>query len=74
MPLYEYVCQKGHRFEAIRPIERRNEPIRCEKCRGLARLMMSRLHWTMGWGFLRGISERAEEAPNDAGYYPEWDD
>ena len=73
MPLYEYECVNGHRFEAIRPMERRGDPIHCDKCRGLAHLVMSRTHWYMGWKFLKEVSRKSEPAPNDAGYHADWD-
>lgn len=30
MPLYDWECAHGHRFEKVVPIEHRNEPIPCE--------------------------------------------
>lgn len=41
MSLYEYECPKGHRFEMKRPMEDRHKLVRCEKCRGIARLVIS---------------------------------
>lgn len=74
MPLYEYECAKGHRFETLRPIDQRNEPIHCSVCRGLARKVISKpAWWQMGWGFLKNLSLKSEPAPNDAGYHPKWD-
>lgn len=74
MPLYEYECPEGHKFEKIRPIDQRNDPIHCQECHGLARLLISKTHWYMGWKFLKGLAEKSPPAPNDAGYHPEWDD
>lgn len=40
MPLYEYECAKGHRFEAIQRIS--DEPLkRCRHCLSLARRTIS---------------------------------
>ena len=30
MPLYDFECQDGHRFESIVPMDRRQDPIQCE--------------------------------------------
>ena len=30
MPLFDYFCEAGHRFEKVVPIANRNEPIPCE--------------------------------------------
>lgn len=75
MPLYEYECARGHRFEVIRPIKSRHEPILCNQCpdRSIAHLVISRTHWYMGWDFLKAATRRSAPAPNDAGYHPEWD-
>lgn len=73
MPIYEYECPEGHRFEVLRPMDRRNDPIHCQECRSLCRLLISPSNWFMGWKFLKAKSEKSPPAPNDAGYYPEWD-
>jgi putative FmdB family regulatory protein len=49
VPLYEYKCANGHRFEAFRPMGRRHDPIRCDKCRAVARLLMSVASASFGW-------------------------
>lgn len=72
MPLYEYECQNGHRFEVLRPMSQRNDPVHCEKCRGLARPLMSVVRFKIDWNsVLKKMTP--EEAPNDAGYHPKWD-
>jgi putative FmdB family regulatory protein len=44
MPLYEYLCRKGHRQEvlALSRAERGRETTRCDACGGSARRVMSR--------------------------------
>lgn len=44
MPMYEYECSCGNRFEAIRKISERDEPIACknpEGCLGLAKRVVT---------------------------------
>ncbi|ADL07582.1 FmdB family zinc ribbon protein [Thermosediminibacter oceani] len=34
MPVYEYKCvDRGHRFEVLRKLQERDEPIECPDCR-----------------------------------------
>lgn len=74
MPIYEYECLNGHRFEMRRDIDQRTDPVRCNECRGLGRLVVSKpASWQRGWGFLKDLALKSKPAPNDAGYYPEWD-
>lgn len=73
MPLYEYECPKGHRFEMFRPIDRRNDPVRCLECRQLARHIMSLFLGRMGFKWLKDFSDKSPPAPEDAGYHPDWD-
>ena len=40
MPVYEYECECGHRFEEYRKIEDRNSVV-CPMCKKLARLKIS---------------------------------
>lgn len=40
MPLYEYECDGGHKFEEIRSIEDRYNAV-CPECKKLAHLKMS---------------------------------
>ena len=58
MPLYEYECAKGHRFEARRPMSDRDKPIRCEICRGLGRLLISVASFSVGWRLKDACHER----------------
>lgn len=58
MPLYEYECANGHRFEVLRPMDRRDEPIRCDKCRGKARPLMSVSSASFGWRLKDACHER----------------
>jgi len=74
MPLYKYECPKGHRFEMLRSMNERNSIIRCRQCHAIAKLRISSFSWYMGWKFLKDKSEKAPPAPNDSGYYPEWDE
>ncbi len=78
MPLYEYEClncrgENGKHLvvEIIRPIARRLDPLHCQACRGLLRLLMSASWWSMGWEYLK--SKPHTDVPTDAGYYPEFD-
>lgn len=72
MPLYEYGCSRGHRFEVIRPIDRRHDPIRCSICRELAHLLMSVSTFAINFNSM--IKKfKPEAAPNDSGYHPKWD-
>ena len=41
MPLYEYECKNGHRFETFRPMAESGEPIHCSECRAVARQLVS---------------------------------
>ena len=34
MPMYDYACPSGHRFEKVVPIAERNEPVGCEGATG----------------------------------------
>ena len=36
MPLYDWECSHGHRFEKVVPLDRRNDPIPCEGDLGAA--------------------------------------
>ena len=40
MPLYDYECEDGHRFEELRSIEGRHNAV-CPMCKKSARLKMS---------------------------------
>ena len=72
MPLYEYECGCGHKFEELRPMLMSSEDALCPKCGSLAQRIMSPFKWYMGWRHLENI--KSEPAPNDAGYHPKWDD
>ena len=48
MPLFEYVCQCGNKFEAIMPIDQRDEA-QCPGCGGLARKKLSVFNFTFGF-------------------------
>ncbi len=58
MPIYEYECGKGHRFEARRLMADRNSPIHCSICRGLGRLLMSVASFSVGWRLKEECHER----------------
>lgn len=32
MPIYDFACPKGHRWEEIRPIPERDDPTDCPEC------------------------------------------
>ncbi len=49
MPLYEYECAKGHRFEKFNPMSQSGEDSVCPKCRGVARRLMSVASFSVGW-------------------------
>lgn len=71
MPLYEYECKNGHRFEVKRPIDRRHDEIHCQDCRAIARLVMSLSVWRMGFEWLK--TAKMPDVPTDAGYHQEFD-
>lgn len=48
MPLYEFRCSCGHRFEAIKPIEDRDTAI-CPECGWPASKKLSTFSFTFGW-------------------------
>ncbi len=73
MPIYEYECEQGHRSEHRLPYSQSSEDNVCPKCRQVAKRVISRMFWHMGWKFLKDRSEKSPPAPTDAGYYPEWD-
>ena len=58
MSVYEYECLKGHRFEVLRSMDRRNDPIHCSQCRGLARPLMSVASFSVGWRLKEECHER----------------
>lgn len=49
MPLYEYVCAKGHRTERLRDAEDRNEPCLCDQCGQPALPVLSPVNHSFGW-------------------------
>ena len=74
MPLYEYECSDGHKCEKDRPMSQASSDASCPECGQVARRIMSRFTWGMGWKFLKWKQEKKPEAPTDSGYYPEWDE
>lgn len=73
MPLYEYECKEHGKFENLRPMSESELPDLCPTCSQESPRIMSSYNWYMGWEFLKGISDKSEPAPNDAGYHPKWD-
>lgn len=74
MPLYEYECDPcGIHFEKILPISQRYLAF-CPFCGNRVRLKISLSNWFMGWNYLKAKSEKSPPAPEDSGYYPEWDE
>lgn len=73
MPLYEYECPEGHKQERLRPMSQSSDDCLCGECGAVAKRIVSKTHWFMGWKFLKGKSEKSPPAPEDAGYHPEWD-
>jgi len=41
MPIYEYECERGHRWSLLRPVARRHEPPPCPVCQSCGALMPS---------------------------------
>jgi len=42
MPTYEFTCEKcGHTDEDFRAISKRDEPMKCSKCKGLMTRLIS---------------------------------
>lgn len=50
MPLYEYLCDGGHRHERVRTVISRNMPSRCPECGKVAVLVPSRPIWKISFG------------------------
>ena len=73
MPVYEYKCPAGHKQERIRPMSQASDDTLCSGCGQVARRIMSRTHWFMGWNFLKDKSGKSPPAPSDSGYHPAWD-
>ncbi|TYP56663.1 FmdB family zinc ribbon protein [Thermosediminibacter litoriperuensis] len=61
MPVYEYKCEDcGHRFEVLRKLQERDEPIECPGCRsGNTRREVS--------AFGTGISSGSSGTPGSCG-------
>lgn len=76
MPIYEYICPDHGRFEHIEPLRGGHCEFYCAGCPVCGEISNGVIskpgNWKMGWGFLNNI--KSEPAPNDAGYYPKWDD
>jgi len=60
LPLYEYQCPCGIRFEAFNSVENR-ETTNCPECGGTAMKIMSVVHHTFGWRFTEKSHERFEK-------------
>lgn len=73
MPLYEYECKEHGKFDKLRPMSESTLPGLCPTCGKESERIMSPARWKMGWGFLKKFSEKSPPAPEDAGFYPEWD-
>ena len=74
MPLYEYECEQGHKQERFKPMSQSSEEILCSDCGQVAKRIISRTNWYMGFKFLKGKSEKSPAAPTDSGYHPAWDE
>jgi len=49
MPIYVYECQGcGERVEALRRIERQDEPLECPECGGECKPCFTTAHWNWG--------------------------
>lgn len=48
MPMFEYLCPKGHLTVAIRAIKHRDDALVCH-CGLPARKKLSPVNWTFGW-------------------------
>lgn len=42
MPIYEYLCSTGHRFERIDRVKDQKKLVYCKECRTIAQLVPSR--------------------------------
>ncbi len=59
MPYYEYLCADGHKFEVRRPMDDRTMPMKCQDCRGIARLVPSvPAQAQFGWRLTDAAHER----------------
>lgn len=73
MPIYEYECDTGHKHIERRPMSECKQDSICPQCGHLAKRIMSKFSWYMGFKFLKDKSEKSPPAPTDSGYHPEWD-
>ena len=76
MPFYEYVCEKHKRpvrFEQRRPMSESSLSAPCPQCGEDSQRVISKFSWHLGFKFLKDKSEKSPPAPEDSGYYPEWD-
>ena len=72
MPIYEYICQCGNKFDRLNPVEKCSDTEKCPRCGQKAQRRMSVFSWYMGWKHLANV--KSEPAPNDSGYHKKWDD
>jgi len=73
MPIYEYKCVKHGKFEKLCPLSEASKTALCPNCQEESPRVISLVHWSIGWNFLKDKSEKSPPAPEDAGFYPEWD-
>lgn len=54
MPIYEYMCEKGHRTELLRGMWQMNEPVICATCGAHTERVISAANFVLkGSGFYR---------------------
>lgn len=49
MPLYEYECPDGHKFERARPMSEASDDALCGECGAVAKRLMSVASFSVGW-------------------------
>lgn len=73
MPIYEYECVRHGKFEKLRPMSEATKPGLCPNCCEESPRVISIVHWSMGFNFLKDKFEKSPPAPTDSSYHPEWD-
>ena len=66
MPMYDYQCPCGHKFEENKMIDRRDEPVICHKCGGQAyRMPAAPAFKVKGFNAENGYSHPYQDMPKD---------
>jgi putative FmdB family regulatory protein len=71
MPVYEYYCEQcQHKYEALRPASRMDEPTTCPKCDGPGKRQLSAFGFKNGrYGFFK--AGQPNTSPNTSAATPQ---